>query len=713
MKSLLFITALMGSGTLSPALAANTEVPSHRQDSEAADSIPAQYARTMNEVVVTGQFSPQSLRNSLYKVRTISAHDIETKAPVNIQSLLNTEVGIRMANDMALGETSFEIMGMGGTDVKILLNGIPLVDRGDYQSSLSQIDVNSVERIEIVEGPMSVVYGTDALAGVVNIITKKGAGERGEDAWSVHARAQEESVGKEYSFLDGKGSHNESIQLGYNHRSGLFVNGGLSRNNYGGWTGDKTGREKLWHPKDQTLANGMFGYQRENLNLWGRIDYLNETIYGPGNSTNAAHPEEVRDQNFETKRFTYQVQGDWKVNAALTLNAALSYQDYQRQTRTFMTNQLTGEQWLTEGSSDQDLTKYNAWMGRLTATWKLLPQLTVQPGLEYQRTQGSGDRIDGRPKVIDAAWFLSAEYNPTAWLSIRPGVRSFLYANHKKPAAIPSLLTKFKLGEDFDLRLSYAYGFRNPRVQEMYMSFHDANHSIDGNPNLKAEYSNNVTGSLTWRAVREKNLRLTSSLSGFYNSFKNRIDMAQDYDNAGHYTYYNISRYRTVGGTLENMLLWGGLRANVAVSLVGRYNEYSTEEKDLPTYRFSPEVSASVGYRHEKTGTELNVFYKLTGARKEYFFKTDANGQKQYYLDGLPSYNNADIILTQRIIPGVSLNVGVRNLFNLTSLKSQSGAAASDNPHGGDGMTYLGCGRSWTAGIRVDMDGVFRKKTNQ
>lgn len=710
MKSTLFTTALIGGCLLPLSLQAKTDVPAKDRISEQSDSIPVQYARTMDEVVVTGQLSPQSLKNSLYKVRTITAHDIETKAPVNIQSLLNTEVGIRMSNDMALGETSFEIMGMGGTDVKILLNGMPLVDRGDYQSSLSQIDVNSVERIEIVEGPMSVIYGTDALAGVVNIITKKGAGEHALDAWSISARAQEESVGKEYHFLNKDGSHNESIQLGYTHRSGWFVNGGFTRNNYGGWTGDKTGREKLWHPKDQSLANGMFGYQHGNLNIWGRMDFLNETIYGPNNPSNAAHPEEVRDQNFETKRYTYQVQGDWKANSVLTLNAALSYQDYRRQTRTFMTDLSTGEKWLTGGSTDQDLTKYNAWMGRFTATWKALPQLTVQPGIEYQQTQGSGDRINGKPTTKDFAWFLSAEYNPFSWLSIRPGVRSFIYANHKKPAAIPSLLTKFKLNEDIDLRLSYAYGFRNPRIQEMYMSFHNANHSIDGNPNLKAEYSNNITGSLTWRAIQTKELRFMTTISGFYNSFKNRIDLAQDYDNAGHYTYYNISKYKTIGGTFENALLWGGLRANVAVSLVGRYNEYADADQSLPQYRFSPEVSATIGYRYEKTGTELNIFYKFTGARKEYFFKTGNDGKNQYYLDGMPSYNNADIILTQRIVKGVFLNAGVRNLFNLTSLKSQSGTNVSDNPHGGSGLTYLGCGRSWTAGIRVDLDGVFKRK---
>lgn len=128
--------------------------------------------------MVTGQFSPQSMRNSLYKVRTVNSEQIRQKVPTSVQSLLNTEIGIRLSNDMALGETDFELMGMSGNNVKILLDGIPLIDRGATKQSLSQLDVNSIERVEIVEGPMSVVYGTDALAGVINIITKRGMGIR-------------------------------------------------------------------------------------------------------------------------------------------------------------------------------------------------------------------------------------------------------------------------------------------------------------------------------------------------------------------------------------------------------------------------------------------------------------------------------------------------------------------------------------------------------
>lgn len=662
----------------------------------------------MEEIVVTGQFSPQSMRNSLYKVRSINSDQIARKTPTSVESLLSTEIGIRMSNDMALGETSFELMGMSGTNIKILMNGIPMIDRGDKQSSLSQVDVNSIERIEIVEGPMSVVYGTDALAGVINIITKKGSDDAAESTWRVGARIQEESAGREYGFFSGGGLHNESVDLGYNHKSGFYVNGGYTRNDYGGWTGDLTGREKRWHPKDQSLANGTVGYHGKNANIWYRIDFLDETVFGPENGSDPKNPDQVKDKDFLSKRYTHQLQADWKLGNRLNLNAALSYQDYDRCTRTAFTDLSSGEKWLSDGESEQDTTTYKAWMARVTAAWTVTPKLSFQPGVEYQWTQGSGNRIGGAPEISYMAWFLSAEYKPWEWMSLRPGVRSFFFADYDTPAAIPSLLTKFNLSPHLDLRLSYAYGFRTPNIQELYFSYHNTNHDIDGNPDLKAEYSHNVTGSLTWRILHNERIRLTSSLSGFYNDFKDKIGLTENAGIPGFYTYYNIDRYKTVGGSLENSLVWGGLRASLNLSLIGRYNRYSDDFKDTDRFRYSPEVSVSVNYHIERSGTDINLFYKYTGARKEYYYHeiTDADGQKQteIYLRGLPGYHTGEIIVTQRITPYLSLNAGVKNLFDLTSIQTV-GTSAYDTPS----VSYLGCGRSWSIGLKLMLNGKFRK----
>ena len=127
----------------------------------------------IEEVVVTGQFRPTSLKNSVYKVRTLDQQYIQRRATTDdMATLLNMELGIRFNNDLTLGESDIQLMGVSGQNVKVLIDGVPMIDRGSTKQSLSQIDINTIERIEIVEGPVSVMYGTDALAGVINIITQ-------------------------------------------------------------------------------------------------------------------------------------------------------------------------------------------------------------------------------------------------------------------------------------------------------------------------------------------------------------------------------------------------------------------------------------------------------------------------------------------------------------------------------------------------------------
>src|SRR3546814_715382 len=108
------------------------------------------------------------LKDSVYRVRTISNEQIRLRASISVENILNTQLGMRSSNDLTLGESDIQLMGMSGQNVKVLVDGIPLIDRGATKQSLSQVDVNNIDRIEVVEGPMSVTYGTDALAGVIN-----------------------------------------------------------------------------------------------------------------------------------------------------------------------------------------------------------------------------------------------------------------------------------------------------------------------------------------------------------------------------------------------------------------------------------------------------------------------------------------------------------------------------------------------------------------
>lgn len=646
----------------------------------------------LNEVVVTGQFTPQSLQNSIYKVRVINSKQIEQRAATNIQGILNTEIGIRLSNDMALGETDFELMGMSGNNVKVLIDGIPVIDRLAAKQSLSQIDVNTVDRIEIIEGPMSVIYGTDALAGVINVITKNGKLEDNKRL-AVGARVQEESVGREYNFLTGKGNHNQSVNAQYTLDNGLYAGGSFTRNDFGGWQGDSTGRKKQWQPKEQYLVGGQLGYAKQNYNIAYRLDYLNENLLTEADINPVTN--KTSDKEFIVNRYTHQLQGEWKASNSFSLSAAASFQDYTRRTRTTMIDLNTGKKELSLEAGAQDETNFNAWFGRVMGVWKVSNQLVLQPGVEFQSDEGTGDRIDGSHRINNTALFLSAEYTPVNWLSIRPGVRSSFNSAYDAPWAVPALNLKARVTGDIDLRLSYARGFRSPTLQELYYTFHDSNHHIDGNPDLKAEYSNSYMASVAWRSLHDGNIRLTTTLTGFYNDFRDRISLVESLTEVGANTYYNIDKFRTLGLTLENNLYWKSLRASLNVSYLGRYNSFYESEvyqdEEMDKFRYSPEVALNLTYDWAKVAT-FNVFYKFTGQRKEY--KVDSD--KKMSLLGLDSYNWADITVTRKIVKGLMASGGVRNLFDITTIRNTSSGGAHS---GGTGSSQLACGRSYFVGL--------------
>src|SRR3546814_9277041 len=82
------------------------------------------------------------LKDSVYRVRTISNEQIRLRASISVENILNTQLGMRSSNDLTLGESDIQLMGMSGQNVKVLVDGIPLIDRGATKQSLSQVDVN-------------------------------------------------------------------------------------------------------------------------------------------------------------------------------------------------------------------------------------------------------------------------------------------------------------------------------------------------------------------------------------------------------------------------------------------------------------------------------------------------------------------------------------------------------------------------------------------
>lgn len=646
---------------------------------------------SLDEFVVTGQFEVQSLKNSVYQVRTIDSQRIAARGATSIQSILNTELGIRFSNDLTLGTSDIQLMGMSGQNVKILLDGIPMVDRGSTRESLGQIDINTIERIEIVEGPMSVIYGTDALAGVINLITKK---NQSGDNVILSARVQEETVGNEYNAFSKKGTHNENLGITW-QKNGFQLGGNITRNNFGGWQGNATGRAKDWMPKEQMLYSASAGFQREKWNIAYRFNGTNETIMSEGNRN--PNTQIAADKDYNTYRWFHQLQSKLRLNDKLNVNGVLSYTDYSR--KTLSTNvDASGRETLSLEPGSQDKSVFTTTFFRGSAFYKTNEHFSLVAGVDFADNQSSGARILGNPKIVEYALFVAPEFKFGKIVKLTPGLRFLKNSVYDAPPVIPSINGKLSFTKTLDLRVGYARGFRSPSLRELYFDFHDASHSINGNTNLKAEYSNSFNSFLVWQSVSKPHFRVNSTLSGFYNVFHDLIDTGVDPNDRTQTTYLNIFLFKTTGFTLDNKFFTKNLQASIGGSYIGRYNQFSEAPEQfgkLPEFVWSPEVNANVLYKFSKIDASVNLFYKYSGKRPIY----ETTDQINVKLAETQGFHMADLTFSKGLGKYINLMAGVKNLFDVTSLNNSS--TDTGGAHSTGGAVPLSYGRSYFLGLNV------------
>jgi outer membrane receptor for ferrienterochelin and colicins len=635
----------------------------------------------LDEVVVTGQYEPQSVDKSVYRVRTIPMERIKARGAVLLQDVLNTELNIRFEQDQALGTSNMYIQGLSGQNVKLLIDGIPQVGRQSTDNSfnINQVNVNSIERIEIIEGPMSVIYGADALAGVINIITKKSP----DGKLDLNGRIHEENVGKEYD-LD-RGIHNESVGVAY-AKNKFNTRVDFSRNIFGGFKGDSTGREEAWHPKKQYLGDALVGYSSDKSRVYYRIDYLFEDIYNPANFVSGS----ALDQNYISKRLMHQLQGAHTFTDKLSFNGAFAYTNYSRRTRTTTVDEATGDVRLSLGDGQQDVTTFDGTTFRGTFQYKINNKFMIQPGVDLNREVGEGGRLmQGAHPIGDYAFFLSSEWSVVRKIQLRPGIRMTHNTKYDAPPVMPSLNAKIGINDKQDLRLSYGRGFRAPSLRELYFDFVDASHNIKGNPNLKAELSNSFNGSWNWQVIEVNNNKVTTAVGGFYNDIRNQINYAS-LNNAA--SYINIDRYKTKGVTWTNTFRNRNWDVSAGFSYTGRFNQLHEGGDDSPEFTWAPEVTSTASYRTNNGGWVFSAYYKYTG-KLPFAEPVTVDGQQTIHIAKLNSYQWSDVSVQKELFKSFNVTAGVRNLFNIKSIGSTS--LSSGSAHGGGNTRPIGSGRAY------------------
>lgn len=646
----------------------------------------------LDEIIVTGQFAPQSVRNSVFRVQTIGRAEIANRGAMNLEQALQNRLNLRITQDLAIGSASIGLQGISSQNVKILVDGVPLVNRNGNGNAadLSQINLQQIDRIEIVEGPMAVNYGANALAGVINLITKKDFTHKTE----INAFVQSETAGAEIG--PNRGKHIQSVELNHQFNKQLSVLLHAQHNDFQGFQGNAERRTHEWNPKAQWIGSGLLKYENDNHSFFYRADGLNELIEDFGrvqSNFNAEGQFEpfALDETYESKRLTQQLQAEGKLPFLDRYNMFISYSDFKREKSRFAKNLVSLEETLTTAPGDQDTSTYRVWeiggAGHLSPASALDIQIGYQVSLE---NVGGGRILANEQGINEYAIYSSMEWNPTQQLTIRPGAR-FTHNSAFGDQVIPALQVKQQLTGKTSLRLAYGKGFRAPSVRELYFEFVDSNHRIFGNPNLKPETSNHFGLNLLSEYSLGNSI-VKADLNFFYNDIEDQIAIGTNPNDLTSATYVNINRFKTLGGALSQQLNIQQLTASIGVSYIGRYNQIRATDSSLEPFFFSPEFNSNLTYRLPKWQASINLFYKYTGRLQSYFIESDTAEEERVSIGEIEGYHWLDATINKSFGKQFELLAGVRNLFNVRQVNN---TGASGGTHNAGSSVALAYGRSY------------------
>ncbi len=606
------------------------------------------------EVVITGDIIPISKDKSIYKIKTISAKEVLEVGAVNLADVLQTQPNIRLSYDGVFG-SQIEMMGMGGENVKTMIDGIPMIGRLDGDVDLSQVNTSNISHIEIIEGPMSVIYGNNALAGTINIITKSAH----KGVTTANLGIQTESVGKYSGNLYYAHPIGENQSLSFNGFTSYF----------NGVDYDESTRSQDWRPTTNYQAGFQYDWGKNNWNLTAKLNGYYGTMVIKSDmslvTTNSTSYYAAYDDYYFTRRGdgSVQAKGQWKTNNFINIFASYSY--YDRASQEYDENLTTLETTKQEKEYSQDFQHE----GFRAIYSHLFPDknLDLQAGIDLELDNMGGPRLDATnyESLGNFAAFLNIKYKIKDKLDIQPGAR-FAYNTIFNHPLVYSVNVKYALAKNIQWRVSAAKGFRAPSLKELYYNFVNSSHDVHGNPDLKAEYSQYYSTSLDITPVST----IKVSLSGFYNHLHHKIELVADEtieSSTTYYNYQNIDEYKSWGSNMSLAFVPGrNLKFNMGATITGRYNDFSDYDAD-PVFKYSPDLLFGISALESHSKIRCRIDYKYNGVLP-YLYQDDDESIKEGEQD---AYSMLNVSLSKDFFnKHLKTSIGGRNLLNVQSVKT-------------------------------------------
>jgi outer membrane receptor for ferrienterochelin and colicins len=574
-------------------------------------------ARSLDEMVVTGARREQRLADVVVTTEVISREVIEATGASDLASVLTEQTGIQFQEGHPSGG-GVMLQGLGSERVLVLLDGQPLNGRISGNFDLARIPTAMIDRVEVVKGPQSSLYGSEAMGGVVNVITRKPP----EGSWDGAVRILGGGSGR----LD----------------AGLSLDGAM------GPLGAALdiGRRSVDRAPGQAEAAGTLAERQDasarlawragpDVELDGGVLLLDERQRWPTGSLY---------QFADNTQASGRLGATWRLGAHHLRPAVhVSWFDHLARQSAFERPVAgTGDQ-QTQRLAKAELLYSGPVLG-----------VVLDAGVEarQERITSSDGRIEGGDRTLHGVEpYAQVDWSPGRW-SLVPGMR-LSWSEQWGTEVTPRLAVRYAPTEGLALRAAVGRGFRAPDFKELYLQFTNdaAGYAVYGNPDLRPERSTNLSLGAEWTDTR-----LYGRVQGFWNDFRDFIETRPDPDGGAlvRYRYANVSRGRTWGTELEAGAVLARLRLEAGYAWLAT-EDASTRRPLLNRPAHSGRVSASSPL---SAGLRASVTGVYTGSTP---MERDESGRVTGTRD---AFTRIDARVARRLPLELELALGVDNMFD-------------------------------------------------
>lgn len=604
----------------------------------------------LEQVVVTGTRTPKLLKDTPIQTRLVTAKDIAKSDATNIQDLLQTELpGVEFSYAMNQ-QVNMNLSGFAGQSVLFLVDGERLAGETMDNVDFTRLSMSNIERIEIVKGSYSALYGSSATGGVINIITKSPSKTA---PWNLHVDGRlSEHNGQRYNLNFGfrNGILGNTLSVSRTEQDNYSVSnkdGNALTSTFTQVFGDKT-----WNFRDQISLD-----LSSKFRLSGRLGYFFRSV-----SRTELAPERYRDYSAGLK-------GVWTITDKDNLEVSYSFDQYDKSDFYKLTNKdirkYSNVQNNTRVIYTHNFLTENGHEGVLTLGGDYMYDFLMNTNLDDSHHQKTFDLFGQYDWRLNNQWELvgALRYDNIS----DPSSRELNSGQEIHSRLTPKISACWRPTRRLSLRASYGMGFRAPTLKEKYYNFDMASiWIVEGNPDLKAETSHNFNVSADYTKGA-----YNFTVAGYYNKVNNRIttgipfhkpgDDSQlylDYINLGKMNVYNVEAtaqarwHNGIGAKLSYVFSHEDLADKTA-------NQYMPARKHSLTLRvdYDRQVTKDFGFNVALTGRAVSSI-ENTEYRNVYDISQGTTTVTY------PAYSLWKLQSSFRILSWIKVNAAIDNLLN-------------------------------------------------